>query len=131
MILRPTRAVANRAKVLGSGRAADPPPNSISGMLNDPSGCAAPKWLAPLHGGRHEFAPDSSLEGPGFETSVPPATVSSVVALVARLAARDRAPKRTPRFSRFLLQFEGRFRTLVGRRADQVMVSSSGFAFSR
>jgi hypothetical protein len=81
------------------GKGSRSPPNSISGMLNDPSGCAAPKWLAPLHGGRHEFAPDSSLEGPGFETSVPPATVSSVVALVARLAARDRAPKRTPRFS--------------------------------
>jgi hypothetical protein len=35
------------------------------------SGCAAPKWLAPLHGGRHEFAPDSSLEGDGFELPVP------------------------------------------------------------
>ena len=36
-----------------------------------------------------EFAPDSPLEGEGFEPSVP-GTVRSVVALVARWAARDR-----------------------------------------
>ena len=49
-------------------------------MMGGVEKCAPEVW----------FARDSPLEGDGFEPSVPLATVSSVVALVAPLAARDR-----------------------------------------